>query len=295
MKQAFLLLSFLCLGTACPALSQQSAAAVPAQNPSSEQSKPTSSTPPSSNADAKGINGDLTAARLANKEMRFSDAETLMLKDSQSNPDAVLIWVELGLAQLGLKKYNDAEKSFQKALGVDPDTQKAIHREDYYSENGRTHASRNTADHIVSTTNKLTPDVKGVCYAALGEIYARAGKAAESQAAYDSAVESNPAQAALYLGNETIINFQLGKTEAQLAAAQKAIAVDPNRAMLYYFKAQALASKATIDAKTQKLILPPGCIEAYQKYLALDPNGKFANDAKGVIAASVDPSKQGKS
>ena len=111
---------------------------------------------------------DLIAARLANKELRYSDAESLMQKDSQANPEAVLVWVELGLAQLGLKKYHEAELSFQKALGIDPDTQKAMHREDFYAEEGRTHSSRNTADHVVATTSKLTPDVKGVCYAALG-------------------------------------------------------------------------------------------------------------------------------
>lgn len=265
------------------------------QNTQTEPSKPAPTAAATANADPKGLNGDLITARLANKEMRYSAAESVMVRDSQANPDAVLIWVELGLAQLGLKKYNDAELSFQKALGIDPDTQKAIHREDYYAEEGKIHTSRNTADHVVATTNKLTPDVKGVSYAALGEIYARKGKASESQAAYESAVNVNPAQAALYLGNETVIFFQVGNSDAQLAAAEKAIAVDPNRAMLYYFKAQALTSKATVDPKSQKLILPPGCIEAYQKYLVLDPNGKFANDAKGVIAASGEPSKTGNS
>jgi hypothetical protein len=58
-----------------------------------------------------------------------------------------------------------------------------------------------------------------------------------------------------------------------LAAAEKAIAVDPKRAMLYYFKAQALTSKAAIDSQTQKLVLPRGCVEAYRKYPELEVNG----------------------
>ena len=87
--------------------------------------------------------------------------------------------------------------------------------------------------------------------------------------------------------------FKAGQSEAQLAAAEKAIAVDPTRASLYYFKAQALVSKATIDSQTQKMTLPPGCAEAYQKYLQLEPNGQFSADAKGILsAAGVSPGKK---
>jgi len=34
------------------------------------------------------------------------------------------------------------------------------------------------------------------------------------------------------------------------------------------------------------MILPPGCAEAYQKYLQLDPKGQFSADAKGVLAST---------
>jgi hypothetical protein len=78
-----------------------------------------------------------------------------------------------------------------------------------------------------------------------------------------------------------------------LAAAEKAIAADPSRAMLYYFKGQALVSKATVDSQTQKMILAPGCAEAYQKYLELEPNGQFANEARGVLTGAGLPLKAG--
>ncbi len=32
--------------------------------------------------------------------------------------------------------------------------------------------------------------------------------------------------------------------------------------------------------------MPPGCVEAYRKYLELEPNGQVAPDAKGVLAAA---------
>ena len=61
-----------------------------------------------------------------------------------------------------------------------------------------------------------------------------------------------------------------------------------------YFRGQALVAKATIDPKTQKMIFPPGCIEAYQKYLDMDPNGPYSADAKGILTAAGVPIKSAK-
>jgi tetratricopeptide (TPR) repeat protein len=247
------------------------------------------------------VNAAVVAARAATKDKRYADAEALMLKVTQEKPELVVPWVELGLAQLGLKKYPEAETSFKTAIGLDPVSQQRGHSDDFYQQAEgpgvvaptATHQSRNLMGGTVNSGKQRTPDVLGGAYASLGEIYIHDGKVAEAQGAFDAAVQSNPSHAALYRGNETIFFFQGGNTDAQLAAAEKAIAVDPERASLYYFKGQALASKATMDPKTQKLILPPGCVEAYRKYLQLDPKGQFAADAGGVIAAA-DPVAPGK-
>jgi tetratricopeptide (TPR) repeat protein len=239
------------------------------------------------------VNAAVVAARTATKDKRYGDAETLMLKVTSSRPELIIPWLELGLAQLGLKKYPEAENSFKSALGIDSKSQQRTHSADFYQQPdspgavapSATRQSRNTMGGAANTGQKRSPDVIGTGYASLGEIYIREGKVAEAQAAFDTAVQSNPNQAALYLGNETIFFFQAGNADAQLAAAEKAIAVDPGRAMPYYFKGQALTSKATIDPQTQRLVLPPGCVEAYRRYLALEPNGQFAADAKGVLAA----------
>jgi tetratricopeptide (TPR) repeat protein len=238
--------------------------------------------------DDKGANADLVAARAANKEQCYTDAETLMLKTTTANPRSSLMWFELGTAEMGLKKYPESELAFQKALGIDSTTQNSMHSEDFFSpENpGSTHTSRNTAGHTVLSNEKLNPEIVGAAYSNLGEVYARTQRIPQAQAAYDAAAKANPTKASLYLGNETIIFFQLGDAASQVAAADKAIAVDPNRALLYFFKGQGLASKATVDPQSQKLVMPPGCIDAYRKYLALEPNGKYAEDAKQMIAAA---------
>jgi hypothetical protein len=43
--------------------------------------------------------------------------------------------------------------------------------------------------------------------------------------------------------------------------------------------------KASVD-KSGKIVLPPGCAEAYQKYIELAPNGPHVQDAKDVLASA---------
>jgi tetratricopeptide (TPR) repeat protein len=187
------------------------------------------------------------------KTAKYTDVETLMLKDTPAKPDAAVLWAELGKAQVGLKKYDQAEVSLKKALEVD------------------------------AASKKQNIPVQGSANAALGEIYARAGKVPEANAAYDTAAKLDPTEAGIYLKNEAVIFSQTGNADAQAAAADEAIKVAPNDALPYYLKGQGLIQKATFDSKTNMIILPPGCAEAYQKYLELDPTGQFAGDVKGIL------------
>jgi hypothetical protein len=88
----------------------------------------------------------------------------------------------------------------------------------------------------------------------------------------------------MFYSNEAIVLAKFGgNPDAVVAAADKAIAADPNKPIPYYLKGQALIGKATVDPKTSKIVAPPGCEEAYQKYLQLDPNGPMAADAKNIL------------
>ena len=89
----------------------------------------------------------------------------------------------------------------------------------------------------------------GAAEAGLGEIYARTGKVPDANAAYDAAAKADPANAALNLRNEAIIFYQENNGAAQIAAADEAIKVDPNQAILYYIKGQGLVQNATVDPK----------------------------------------------
>jgi tetratricopeptide (TPR) repeat protein len=188
------------------------------------------------------------------KTAKYTEIETLMLKDTAAKPDATVLWAQLGQAQAGLKKWDDATATFKKTLDLEANSKKP-----------------NIA-------------IQGLANSGLGEIYARTGKIQEANDAYDAAAKVNPTQAGFYLKNEAVIFFQTNQGDAQIAAADKAIALDPSQALLYYLKGNGLVQKTTMDDKTHKLVAPPGCMEAYQKYLQLAPDGPYAGEVKGILA-----------
>lgn len=274
------------------------------------------------------VNAALVQARTAAAEQRFQDSETLMLQVTQANPKLVLPWVELGNAQLGLKKYSEAENSFKTALGLGPDAghdapqapaaptpDKAPDLVEEYirslpspggSSGGlpalgggsgsppppRAESSPRPSPGTTNNVKTSPPQVLGPVYANLGEVYAHEGKVPEAQAAFDQAVAALPAEAAQYRGNETIVFFQTGQGDAELAAAKQTLALDPDRSSMYYFEGQALLAKATIDPKTQKLTLSADCIEAFKKFLKISPNGRLTAEVRGILAsAGVNPGK----
>ena len=218
---------------------------------------------------ATASKADLDAKETEVKTAKYTDIETMMQRDSAAKPDASILWGRLGQAEAGLKKYDQAETAFKKALEVD------------------------------TAAKKQDLTVQGMAQAGLGEVYARQGKVPEANAGYDAAAKLDPTRAGTYYKNEAVIFFQAANaasqtgdaaaqatdTDAQAAAAQKAIDADPALPVPYYLKGNALVQKTAEDPKTHKLVAPPGCIEAYQKYLELQPNGTYASDVKQILAS----------
>jgi tetratricopeptide (TPR) repeat protein len=199
---------------------------------------------------------DIAAKENEIKTAKYNDIVTLMSKDTQLRPQESVLWAYLGQGQMGLKKYEDAETSFKKAIELD------------------------------AASKKPRPDIEGLVNAGLGEIYARTNKVDQANAAYDAAVKADPTKAGFYYKNEAVIFSQVGNTDGQAQAADKAIAANAQDPIPYYLKGQALISKATVDPKTSRIVLPPGCGEAYQKYLELDPTGPYSADVKGILESA---------
>jgi hypothetical protein len=209
-------------------------------------------------AGASASKADVDAKANDIRTAKDNDIVSLMTKDSALKPDEALLWVNLGFGQAGLTKYDDAITSYKKALDLE------------------------------SASKKPRGGVLGLADAGLGEIYARTGKVSDANAAYDAAAKADPTNALLHLRNEAVIFFQQNNGAAQVAAADEAIKSDPNQsdpglAILYYIKGQGLIQQATVDPKTQRIVLPPDCTAAYQKYLELSPNGLYSQEVAGIL------------
>jgi len=203
---------------------------------------------------AGAAKADIEAKTAEIRQAKYTEVETLMAKDAAARPNESALWAQLGQAQVGLKKYDEAEVTYKKVLELE------------------------------TAAKKQNPQAQGAANAGLGEIYARTGKVPEANAAYEAAAKANPAGAGTYLKNEAVIFFQLGNGDAQVAAADEAIKADPTAPVSYYLKGQGLIQKATIDPQSGKMILPPGCAEAYQQYLVLAPNGTYSAEVKAILS-----------
>jgi tetratricopeptide (TPR) repeat protein len=210
---------------------------------------------------ATASKSDLEAKENEIKVAKYTEVETMMLRDTAAKADASVLWAQLGQAQLGLAraqkdttKYGAAEVAFKKVLDIE------------------------------AASKKPNPSTQGAAQAGLGEVFARTGKVPEANAAYDAAAKVNPTQAIFYLKNEMVVFFQENNADAQVAVADEVIKADPTMALAYYLKGNGLVGKATVDPKTNMLIAPPGCEDAYKKYLELAPTGQYAADVKSILA-----------
>ncbi len=216
------------------------------------------------NAVIRNLNGLTADARAAMSATPpdYAKAADDMTQATTARPTESIFWFMLGEADFGLKKYDDAIVAYKKSVETD------------------------------SASAKPDLETEAATYNNLGHALANAGKISDAATAYETAAKLNPTHAARYYVNEAIIFYTASENDsvnqaadlaAAAAAADKAIAVDPNVANVYYIKGQALVMQVTADPKTGKMIAPPGCIEAYKKYLQLAPNGPYASEVKGII------------
>ncbi len=206
------------------------------------------------NTQIKNVNKLIIDARTARKAGNFDQAIALDTQATQGKPDVGLTWYELGDSYLAAKKYPDAATNYQKALT------------------------------LLTAEKAPKPDVIAAADNNLGEALADSGKVSDAVAAYEAAAKADPTQAGMYFTNEAVVLFKTGQGDGAGAAADKAIAADPTKPIPYYIKGWALVQHATVDPKTNKIVLPPGCADAYRKFLNMSPTGPLADDARNILA-----------
>lgn len=229
------------------------------------------------NAKIANLNALLTQARADTKAGNYDAAVTAMQQATTQKPDEGILWVALGDAQLGSA---DAAAKAAKAAGKPASSDPTIQAK--YADAA---ASYKKAADANAASKKPSAETAAAAYNQLGQALAKSGDGKGASDAYEQAAKALPANAGMYYYNEAATLYNAGKLDDAAAAADKAIAADPKRADAYYIKGQSLIPKATVDPKTQKIVAPPGCVEAYQQFIELAPENEQArvDEVKGIL------------
>jgi tetratricopeptide (TPR) repeat protein len=211
-------------------------------------------------ANISSMNQLLAQAKTASDAGDFSTATGDIKQAIQIDPTKDLLWARLGELYLGAgakaasggnreaatEDYNQAAEAYRKAISIKPS-------DAGYHNN-------------------------------LGQALIKLGKTDDAVAEYTAAAQLDPADAGMFYFNLGAVLTNAGKLDEANAAFDRAIAADPKRSEAYYWKGVNLLGKATLD-KNGKMVAPPGTAEAFNKYLELEPSGRYAAAAKEMLAS----------
>jgi tetratricopeptide (TPR) repeat protein len=228
----------------------------------------------------------LSPEQKAAMEKQIKEQSEKMKKNKELN-DAF----NAGMEAMTAKKYADAVAAFEKAKAADP-TQQAIYAQlgeaHLKLAEGKTGAEYDSqiagAMEAYSKAIELKPDDPG-SHNNYALALAKAKKFPEMQTELKKAADLDPQNAGKYYYNLGAILVNSGQAEAAGEAFKKAIELTPTYADAYYQYGVTLVGQAKIDPATGKVTPVPGTVEAFQKYLELQPNGQWAAASKEMLTS----------
>jgi len=202
----------------------------------------------------KALNDAFNAGKQALEAKNYDAAVEAFQKGTELDANQHVIWANLADAYVGLGSsktgadqqaaFDKAVEAFQKAITLKPDDPA------YHNNYALALARDKKFDDAQSELNKaaqLDPANAGKYYYNLGALLVNSGQSAPSEVAFKKAIDANPDYA-----------------DAQFQYAT------------------ALSARLTTGADG-KVIAPAGMQEALEKYLALQPNGQYAEAAKSML------------
>ncbi len=196
------------------------------------------------------MKGLFEQGRLLATEKRYDEAVEVFKRAAEMDPGQHVIFSNMGESYKQLKKYDEAIESYNKALAA--------------------------------LAAKPNPEIEASYHMNLGIIFGMAGKMTEASAEMQKSAELAPANASKAYYNLGAMLVNSGKSADAVAAFKKSVESDPKNADAQYQLGISLVGMATFTPEG-KTIPAEGTIEAFQKYLELAPEGKFAASAKDMI------------
>jgi tetratricopeptide (TPR) repeat protein len=174
---------------------------------------------------------------------------------AELSPTQDVIWANLGAAQIALSLAKAGDE--QAALITDAA------------------ASYNKAMEIAPTKSAY-PNNLGLGLMQTGSVEA-------GMAMLEQAVAIDPANGGQSYYNVGVILINGGDMDGALSAFRKATQIQPDYANAQFQLATALLGKAGFE--NGAMVPVEGTVEAYEKYLELEPTGQFAETAKAMLAS----------
>ncbi len=258
----------------------------PAEKEQMEETKKANAEAMAKNSKIENLNKMLIQARTDTAAGNYASAIKAMTEATTAKPDAVVLWVALGNAQLGEAGADEKTAKAAKATDASIPGKLTVAIASYRKALDLNAAlSKPDTSTMAAVNNQL-----GVALGKLaidGDVSKRADYTKDAIAAYEAAATADPKGAEQYYMNEAKMLYNLSLTTGNsiglVEVADKIITVDPTRADGYYFKSQGLAPSITVAADG-KIVAPAGLEDACKKYLELAPNGPYAADEKGLLA-----------
>jgi tetratricopeptide (TPR) repeat protein len=226
------------------------------------------------NLTVKALNEHLAAANDASTKGDYDGAISILTEATNMDATRDLLWFKLGDAyRMSATKQTDPAEKQKRLETAIANYNKAIEIKN--AEQPGQGASKDPE----ARANTLS-----AYYNNLAEAYAKSGKFDDAIKNYDLAAKAQPSAAGTYYFNAGAQLTNAGRVDEAIAQFDKCIAADPTKADAYYQKGVNMLGKMTVD-KDGKTTAAPGTAEAFQKYLELDPNGKYAASAKDLLAS----------
>ncbi len=186
-------------------------------------------------------------------------------------------------AALDAKQWPQAEAALKQLMASEPRFEYSGALGDAQFNQGHYEDAAASYQHAIDTAqNKAAPAAMGRLYTMMGNANLKLKRNDAAIAAYNKAAALDPNPAVAYF-NICAVMYNVGQTGAKtVAACDKAIATDPKKADAYFIKGSVLFGDGRPD-KNNKIIVPPGTVEALRQYLVLAPGGAHADDVKQML------------
>jgi len=184
-----------------------------------------------------------------------------------------------GLQKTAIGEYEAAQKA---APEKDPNLHKVLaNLAQAYEFSGRYDDAAATYEKAIA----LKPTEVGY-YVNWGTLLARSGKVPEAGAACEKAVAMDKASGASCWRNVGIVLYNSNKLKEAVEPFRRAAQLDPSYAEAWYLLGASLVAAMEYKKEGDKYVavVQPGTAQAYQKYLELAPNGRFAKEAKDGLS-----------